>query len=82
MTSNPKAKTPKRIRPSIRHDTVAPGDLLYRNFARSCEECTHFKASDKTCTLGYHTIHHLRATQDAAYTNGGRMALCRFMEID
>lgn len=75
-------KTPKRIRPSIKHDPIHPSDYLKYEIAMACEDCTHFKSDDATCTLGYHTIHHRRETQKQSYELTGKVAICRFMEID
>lgn len=75
-------KTAKRPRVSIRRDPVHPSDYLRYRFRSACEDCTHFKASDASCTLGYATKWHRRDFQTAEYERTGKMALCRFLEID
>ncbi len=77
-----KAKTPPRPRTSIHRDVVHPADYLNVQHRFSCEDCTHFKASDQTCTLGYGTRWHLREFQREEYERTGKMAFCRLMEID
>lgn len=77
-----KNKTPKKIRTSIRRDAMHPGDYLNFQFRFACEDCTHFKASDASCTMGYGTKWHRRDFQTEEYERTGRMALCRFLEID
>ena len=77
-----KPNTPKRPRPSIRRDTINPRDYLKYKFPSACEDCTHFKASTAHCTLGYEPKWHRREFQTAEYERTGKMALCRFLEID
>lgn len=75
-------KTPKRPTISIKRDVVNPSDYLNFDHRFSCDDCTHFKASDATCTIGYWTQWHRRDFQAAEYERTGRMAHCRFLEID
>ena len=81
MQPNPKF-TPKFPRQTIRRDAVNPSDYLHLNFLSSCEDCTHFKPSDVTCTLGYWTKWHRKEFQTAEYERTGKMAICRFIEVD
>jgi hypothetical protein len=75
-------KSPKRIGWSIKKDAINPAD--YRRYKQplSCEDCTHFKPSNETCTLGMPTEQHLRRNQELSYNLSGKVALCRLQEID
>lgn len=75
-------RTPKLLKGSIRHDVINPADYVKYQFPTSCEDCSHFKTEDQTCTIGYNTRWHLKAYQAQTYSLNGRVALCRFMEID
>jgi hypothetical protein len=76
------AKTPKRLRTSIRFDAVNPGDYLKYDFRSACEDCTHFDRDAEICTLGYESKWHRRDFQIKSFELSGKMALCRFLEID
>lgn len=76
------SKTPKRIRPSIKKDRIHPADYLKYNFPTSCEDCTHFNIETDQCTLGYESKWHKKSAQQHDYILSGKIALCRFMEID
>lgn len=78
----PKTPTPKRLRTSIRHDAMNPSDYLKYDFRFACEECAHFDSETGNCTLGYNSKWHRREYQKKSYELSGKMALCRFMEID
>lgn len=73
---------PKRIRPSIKKDAVAPGDYLKYDFRASCEDCSHFNSQAAICTLGYNTAPHRKTQQQHDYETTGMIAQCRFLEID
>ena len=75
-------KTPKRIPPTMKKEVVQACDYLQYTLPFACEDCTHFKASNETCTLGLPTEHHLKRNQEKSYFLSGKMALCRFQEID
>lgn len=72
----------KRIRPSIKKDPIHPHDYLKYKLPMSCEECSHFKSSNISCTLGFRTDPHLKKNQILSYEISGKVALCRFQEID
>lgn len=74
--------TPKRLKASIRMDAVNPSDYLNFDFRFACEDCTHFALSDERCTLGYESKWHRKDFQIKSYELSGKMALCRFLEID
>jgi len=72
----------KKIPASIKRDVVNPSDYLRLNMPSSCEECSHFSPENESCTLGYPTAPHRRAEQQKSYGISGRIAICRFHEID
>lgn len=74
--------TPKRLRPSIRLDPVNPNDFLKYDFIYCCEQCSHFSPTTEKCTLGYPQEPHRRETNLKTYHLNGKMAFCRFLEID
>jgi predicted HD phosphohydrolase len=74
--------TPKRLRTSIRHDAVHPSDYLRYTIPSACEDCSHFNSEKETCTLDYNSEHHRRDYQKKCYELSGKMAICRFLEID
>lgn len=78
--SNKKAL--KRIRASIIKDGIHPADYNRFNLPFSCEDCSHFKTADESCTLGMPTEPHLKKNQINSYNLSGKIALCRIQEID
>ncbi len=71
----------KRPRKSIFLDRVHPEDFFKYNFIFCCEQCSHFDAPKVICTMGYKPQHQ-RKDQLAKYNLTGKMAFCRFTEID
>lgn len=84
MSTKPKKKhaSSKRIGSSIKKDGINPRDYNQYKLPYSCEDCVHFKTSDESCTLGFPTEPHLRRNQEISYSISGKLALCRFQEID
>jgi hypothetical protein len=82
MPSKTHIPTPRRLRPSIRFDGVNPGDYQKYEFRFSCEDCSHFDSASENCTLGYESKWHRKEFQKKSYELSGKMALCRFLEID
>jgi hypothetical protein len=78
----PRAQTPKRLSTSIRFDPTNPTDYLKYDFRFACEDCTHFDCEHEHCTLGYNPKWHRKEFQKKSYELSGKMALCRFLEID
>ena len=76
------AKTPPRIRPSIKKDKVSAFDYQNYDHRFSCDECSHFDSETQRCTLGYISIHHRKEQQTRDYNLSGSLAFCRFHEID
>jgi hypothetical protein len=74
--------TPKRTRQSIRLDAVNPSDFLKYDLTFACEHCSHFDASSESCTLGYNNHNHRKEQNLKTYSLNGKMAFCRFLEID
>lgn len=73
---------PPRLAPSIKMDSVDPTDYLRYEVLSSCEDCSHFDGAAEQCTLGYASGPHRKAEQERTYRLGGRIAFCRFHEID
>jgi hypothetical protein len=72
----------KRIRASIKKDAMNASDHLKYDFRFACEDCSHFASEQQRCTLGYNSVPHRKAQQQHDFELSGRMALCRFHEID
>lgn len=72
----------RRIHPSIKKDPMTAYDYLHYDFRFACEDCSHFAIESGTCSIGYNTAPHRKAQQQHDFELGGRMALCRFHEID
>ncbi|GIL17932.1 MAG: hypothetical protein FMNOHCHN_03614 [Ignavibacteriaceae bacterium] len=77
-----KKQTPKKPRQSIRHDVVSAADYNKYIMPWACEDCTHYNSTTQLCTLGYSTKWHNREYQRHTFELSGKMALCRFQEID
>lgn len=75
-------KSSKRIGSSIIKEFINPSAYNQYKLPYSCEDCTHFKASNESCTLGMPTESHLRRNQISSYNISGKIALCRIQEID
>jgi hypothetical protein len=70
------------IRRSLILDPIHPRDYRELTIIYNCEQCSHFAPGDKTCTIGYDTSNHLATKQKENYERLGRVAFCRFCEID
>ena len=75
-------KSKPRTRPSMRKEFIHPYDYNHFILPYACEECSHFRSENQSCTLGLNAQNHLAATQRKTYELSGHMALCRFQEID
>lgn len=71
----------RRPRRGIHTDLVHPGEYLKYEGRFYCEDCSHFDSNAVSCTMGYKPVH-TRAEQTRLYDLSGRMAFCRFIEID
>jgi hypothetical protein len=72
---------PHRKRRTIKLDGVNPRDFAKYDVRFFCDDCSHYSASTHVCTMGYVPQHTKRA-QLALYDLTGKMAFCRFLEID
>lgn len=72
----------ERARRSPIMDPINPRDYQNMTIIHYCEQCSHFAPAEKTCTLGYVAENHLRETQRRNYELYGKVAFCRFEEID
>ena len=84
MPENPMRKSPPHppFRRSIILDPVHAADFNGLNLVYACEQCSYFAPESKSCAMGFRTEPHLKANQEALYNRTGRMAICRFQEID
>jgi hypothetical protein len=69
-------------RRSLILDPIHPKDWRELDIIHACEQCSHFAPADKSCTLGYVAANHLLETQLKNYEMYGKVAFCRFSEID
>lgn len=63
-------------------DKMDPREFNSLNFIYCCEQCSHFDEPNQFCTIGYDASKHLRKVALHSYNLSGRMAMCRFNEID
>ncbi len=70
------------IRRTLILDPIHPKDYRTLTIIHCCEQCSHFAPESKSCTIGYDTHNHLAARQKETYEGLGRVAFCRFCEID
>ena len=76
------AATRPQIRRSLILDPIHPRDWRELDIIHCCEQCSHFDHGGRTCTLGYVSAPHQREAQRRTYELCGRIAFCRFTEID
>ena len=70
------------IRRTLILDPIHPRDYREFTIIHCCEQCSHFAHDRKACTIGYEAENHLAARQRELYERTGRVAFCRFCEID
>lgn len=75
-------KTQGPPRKSLILDPIHPRDWRELEIIYCCEQCSHFDFQAKSCTLGYEAHLHQREAQARNYEMYGRVAFCRFCEID
>ncbi len=76
---------PQQSRPARRTlilDPIHPRDYRELVITYSCEQCSHFDPVSQTCTIGYDAKNHLKSKQEENYARYGKVAFCRFLEID
>ena len=69
-------------RKSLILDPIHPRDFRELSIIYACEQCSHFDEVGKSCSIGYDAGKHLKEVQDRLYSIGGKVAFCRFSEID
>ena len=72
---------PQRQRRLIKTDRVQAADLAKFAGRFFCDDCSHYDAKSRLCTIGY-VAQHTRQQQMALFCLTGMMAFCRFLEID
>ena len=73
---------PTPVRRSLILDRVNPSDYNHLTIIHACEQCSHFAREDRSCTLGYNAANHVAERQRYTYELMGKVAFCRFEEID
>lgn len=63
-------------------DPIAAQDFNSYKIPFSCEDCSHFASEKVQCTLGFKAENHLRKNALKSYFISGKIAQCRFLEID
>lgn len=76
-----KIKIPSSRR-SLILDPIHPTDYLNLKITYACEQCSYFNEDCGTCSIGYDASLHRLKRQDQLYELTGRVAFCRFLEID
>lgn len=74
--------TKPAVKRSLILDPIHPRDFRELNIIYYCEQCSHFAPASQSCTIGYDASKHVKAAQDRTYELLGRVAFCRFAEID
>lgn len=78
----PKGRPPiRRPKKSIRLDRVHPADFSKYKLAFYCEDCCHFDATNRRCSMGFQA-QHTRDEMMKLYELTGALAMCRALEID
>jgi hypothetical protein len=70
------------LRRSLILDPIHPRDYREMTIIHCCEQCSHFAPATQQCTIGYDAFNHVAAKQKENYERLGRVAFCRFCEID
>jgi hypothetical protein len=63
-------------------DPIHPRDWRELDIVYNCEQCSHYDEIGHRCTIGYDASKHLKEIQDQTYFMTGKVAFCRFCEID
>ncbi|MCB0421003.1 MAG: hypothetical protein KDD61_08405 [Bdellovibrionales bacterium] len=69
-------------RKSIKLDPINPRDFRELNIIYCCEQCSFHNPGANVCTMGFYCKKHERKAQLETYDKTGKMAYCRFLEID
>lgn len=73
---------PRPARRTLILDPIHPRDYRELTITHYCEQCSHFDPSNQECTIGYDAKNHLKKRQEQNYELYGKVAFCRFLEID
>ncbi len=82
MGKSMREPTKPHVRRSVIMDPIHPKDFRELDVIYACEQCSHFAPATQSCTIGYDASKHLREVQLKNYELYGRVAFCRFSEID
>ncbi len=82
MRKSMREPTKPLVRRSVILDPIHPKDFRELDIIFACEQCSHFAPESQSCAIGYDASKHLRAVQLKSYALLGRVAFCRFSEID
>ena len=63
-------------------DPVSPADFRRHNLVYACEQCSYYALDEKECMMGYESEKHDHKEQMRLYNLYGKMAFCRYMEVD
>lgn len=77
-----RSPTKPLVRRSLILDPIHPRDYRELDVIFYCEQCSHFDPSSQSCTIGYDASKHLKKVQEQNYQLYGKVAFCRFCEID
>lgn len=77
-----KKQTPPAAKKGLILDGIHPTDYQHLNIIYYCEQCSHFDSKQKICTIGYDASKHTFLVQQKNYFLTGKVAFCRFSEID
>ena len=69
-------------RKSLILDPIHPRDFRELSVIFACEQCSHFESEQKSCSIGYGAAKHMLEAQLRSYEVTGKVAFCRFSEID
>lgn len=70
------------IKRSLILDPIHPRDWQSLTIIYACEQCSHYDEIRRSCTIGYDASKHQKAVQDELFQRTGKVAFCRFSEID
>lgn len=71
-----------KIKPTIKKDPIHPASYMKYKLPWACEDCVYYAPDTEKCILGYITEPHRREVQKKSYEMSGRVALCRFLELE
>jgi hypothetical protein len=76
----------KPINPPIRRrlilDAIEPQYWGKLEVTYYCEQCSYYIPESEGCTMGLPTAPHRKEQQQKTYELTGRVAFCRYLEVD